>query len=308
MKRKIKYFLICILFVTEVTAQKEFAPLGSEWYYSKVEDWNPPDEGYVKFTTIKDTTINDKPTRIIERVYYNSNGETENWTDEYIHQSGDTVFYFRDGEFRILFNFSLEKGDTMQFYSDDFNPCGSVEKIGFVVIDSLYMQTINEIALKTFLCSPTENSPWEYYRIAEGIGHYSGFYPRFNNTCDIQDFIPEIGELRCYSDNELGFVNIWNNPCDTIIDYKVFIDDLKVDNYFTIYPNPSDQILQIKSNNADELIRAIEIYSMNGQIILKKYIQKINCTIDLSSILAGIYLIKIKSVSDKISIQKLIIL
>ena len=291
-----------------IVAQKEFAPFGAEWYFSKLEDWNPPYEGYVKFTSVKDTIINDTLAHTIQRIYYTSHGEIEHWPDDYIHQSGDTIFYFREGKFRILYNFSLEKGDTMQFYYNEVNPCGNEEKIGYVIIDSVYIQTINDVDLKTFLCSPVENSPWEYYKIAEGIGHYSGFYPEFNNTCDIEDFIPEIGELRCYSDDEVDIVNIWNKPCDTIINYNVFIDEYKTNNCFIIYPIPSDQQVIIKSNDSNKYIKYIEIYSMSEEIILKKYMCEDNCSIDISSILSGLYLIKIVSETDLISIQKLIIL
>ena len=204
MERKIKFLFFFLFLITKVVAQREFAPIGAEWYFSKVEDWNPPEEGFVKFSVIKDTTIVEIPARIIERKYYTSSGEIERWTNEYIHQSGDTIFYFREGEFKVLYNFSLSKGDTMAFYADGSNPCNNEDKFGNVIIDSVYIQSINEIDLKTFLCSPIENSAWGYTEIVEGVGHYGGFYPVFNNTCDVIDFLPDIGDLRCYSDNEIN--------------------------------------------------------------------------------------------------------
>jgi len=276
----------------EIYAQQEFAPIGAVWYFDKVEDWNPPDEGYVKFISTKDTTINNLSARIIHQMYYTSRGDSVDWGNEYIHQSGDTIFYLVDGVFKVLYNFSEEKGDTMEFYSDEYNPCND-EKSGSVLIDSIYTQTINNVELKGLICSPTDYSAWQYYRIVEKLGSYSGFYSEYVNTCGIMDDLPAIGSLRCYSDNELGLYKIGVKPCDTLIAYNTNFETVNTSNSFFIYPTKSNDKITIEINSLTSSDAQIEVYNIYSQLLSINKISSTLTTIDISGISEGIYTIRI---------------
>jgi hypothetical protein len=81
------------------------------------------------------------------------------------------------------------------------------------------------------------------------------------------------------------------NPYTFIIQNTLSIDDNLVDNTFSVYPNPTNSKLNIKSENKfDE----VEIYNVLGQKVLASRILE-NQEIDMSSLTSGTYFLKLKS-------------
>lgn len=69
-----------------------------------------------------------------------------------------------------------------------------------------------------------------------------------------------------------------------------------------IYPNPVKDILHIKTNNE---VKAIKIYNLSGQEIIKLNINKVNPQINISNLNKGIYIVEITTY-DGIITQKII--
>ena len=95
-------------------------------------------------------------------------------------------------------------------------------------------------------------------------------------------------------------------PLDLL--FKQDCENLSVDefteNSLSMFPNPVDEILSIKSNSGNLNIRSITVYDLNGtQVAIKKgtYLN----SIDLSQLSSGIYFCEIDS--DRGSIVKKII-
>lgn len=65
-----------------------------------------------------------------------------------------------------------------------------------------------------------------------------------------------------------------------------------IDNSVGIYPNPANDIVNIKANG---IISSVEIYDIQGRIIQKKIMNVKNETIDVSSLTNGIYFMMIKT-------------
>ncbi|MBK9962174.1 MAG: T9SS type A sorting domain-containing protein [Saprospiraceae bacterium] len=67
------------------------------------------------------------------------------------------------------------------------------------------------------------------------------------------------------------------------------------------YPNPVQSIMNIELLNRKNLIRNISILDLNGQVVAKKYFLNTNFkeTMDLSSLDAGIYLVKVTDKSGQ---------
>jgi hypothetical protein len=302
--KKLLFISISIWCVININAQQEFAPIGAVWYFDKVEDWNPPDEGYVKFTSMKDTSINSLSARVIHEMYYTSKGDSVDWGNEYIHQSGDTIFYLVEGEFKLLYDYSLTEGDTMQFYSNQYNPCIDTAS-GSVLIDSISSLTINNIELKELFSSPTEESAWQYNKIVERFGNISGFYPIYVNSCGIMDDMPVIGDLRCYCDNELGMYKRGSRPCDTLIVHITNLNTI-VNDGVIIYPTTSSDCITIKLNNSFNHISIVEVYSLQGQLVLKNKLSSSEFILDIKGLNQGVYSLRIMQEGSKTIVRKII--
>ncbi|WP_207209599.1 PKD domain-containing protein [Flavobacterium sp. 140616W15] len=102
---------------------------------------------------------------------------------------------------------------------------------------------------------------------------------------------------------------------------RVWFDNFKINNSPTlnikenkidgiaVYPNPSKDLFTISLPSIDTEQYEVTVYSVTGQLILNATSSKINSnalTIDLSGKVNGVYILKIKSSSGKISVSKLI--
>ena len=68
-------------------------------------------------------------------------------------------------------------------------------------------------------------------------------------------------------------------------------EDFISNNYFSIYPNPTNSIVNIKSDNK---FNEVEIYDVLGQKVLSSKISE-NQEIDMSLLQSGTYLLKLKN-------------
>ncbi len=76
-----------------------------------------------------------------------------------------------------------------------------------------------------------------------------------------------------------------------------------IDNSVGVYPNPANDVLNIKANSS---IRSIEIYDVQGRIILKKILDVENETIDVSGLNKGIYFMMVKTQKGQ-KVEKVVI-
>ncbi|HYX09339.1 MAG TPA: hypothetical protein VE912_21580, partial [Bacteroidales bacterium] len=263
MKKSILIFatLIC----GTAFAQKEFAPFGATWYYSKVENF-AGEEGYIKIISERDTVINNKQSKILSQIYYSSNGDRSVLNNFYIHQAGDTVYYWIDDSFQILYNFSLKKGDTMMIYSKDILCPDNESHLGEIKVDSVVNILINGIELKKFYTSPTEGSVYKYSGpFIEVIGGIDGIYP-VDTGCSADAF-PDIGKLRCYYDSSLGHFNVPDRvSCDSLLTTSIIetINNLDV-NIFYWHERKSFNVDLTNLNLHGKFI--IKVYDIQGREI-----------------------------------------
>jgi hypothetical protein len=61
---------------------------------------------------------------------------------------------------------------------------------------------------------------------------------------------------------------------------------------FQIYPNPANEIIAIKSN---EILDRIEIIDVRGKMVFSKKTNEFETNVNINSLSAGLYLIKIFS-------------
>lgn len=274
-------------------SQTEFAPIGAEWYYSQYESFNPPQANYVKHSCIKDSTIAGKRVKVIQKTKFKYGGVTVNMGYEYLYQNGDTISYWKSGEFHVLYNFSLSKGDSIRLYSEMPNQCLDKTPFGWSSIDSVYSTTINSHPLKAYFSTHKEGSVWGFdsFSIIEKIGSTEYLLPQ-NSFCGFEDGFPGIGTLRCYSDPEIGFYQFENVPCDIITSFPDSFIQLNKNSLFKLYPNPVADELTIECNNAMLEEFNLKIFDLDGKLVHSQTFS-LEEKIDLSFLKQGLFAIMI---------------
>jgi len=87
----------------------------------------------------------------------------------------------------------------------------------------------------------------------------------------------------------------------TVADSALSVAQNEISN-LRVYPNPANDVLFIESNN--QLIDVVSIYSLEGKEVLN--INKVQNSVDVSSLTSGIYIIKITS-NENVLTRKIII-
>jgi len=101
-------------------------------------------------------------------------------------------------------------------------------------------------------------------------------------------FKGDLDDIRIYNRviNEDEITALYNETLST--------DEFET-NVFSIYPNPSNNFIKVHSN---QFIKEVILYSLNGQILYKEDIRKIEHDIDVSNIANGNYIVSIKVNTD----------
>jgi len=285
-------FALAIIFFTYKIglAQMEFAPIGAEWYYSQYESHNPPQANYIKHVCFKDSIIAGKEVKVIKKTLYRRN-ESVNMGFEYLHQNGDSVFYWKKDAFHILYNFYLSKGDSILLYSEMPDYCEKKSPYGWCSIDSVYTKIINDRSFKAYFSVNKKGYNWTFngFPIIEKIG--STFYLLPQNTDCVMD-IPAYGPLRCYSDPELGTCYFENFPCDTITTFPDGIKTRGKNPKVKIYPNPVHDDLYIEFDNGQLGSADFRLFDTNGKLVIVQPFRSKD-KIDISCLKQGVYFISI---------------
>jgi hypothetical protein len=199
----------------------------------------PPMANYIKHVCIKDSIIAGKRVKVIQKTKYKYGGVSVSLGFEYLYQSGDTISYWKSGEFHVLYNFSLSKGDSILLYSEMPNGCLDKTHYGWSKIDSVYSTSVNNHPLKAYFSIHKEGSVWGFdgWPIIEKIGSADYLLPQ-NAFCGIMDGQPQIGILRCYTDPELGTFYYEKLTCDTITTYPDGFTETNRNSSIKLYPNP----------------------------------------------------------------------
>jgi hypothetical protein len=311
-KRAIYILAFIILINQNIMGQFEFAPIGAEWYYTEILSYSPPEEGFIKLTSIKDSTINNKKVRVIEVVHAPDDSTRIIEGYEYIYQSGDTIWYWKSDQFHMLYNFSMQKGDSILLYSEMLNQCSENEPYGWNLIDSVFTKTFNGIQLKAYSSIPINNSVWGFQSFScEIFGNLNYLIPQ-NRGC-ISDGI-WYGPLRCYSDpvNGVLVTSLPSLKCDSTFTYSGPIDNgpyFFKPGLFSIYPNPvtNELLIDYSNNNNLQGFYELDILNTNGATVIS-YCCNISNTevIDVSNLTKGTYFIIISKNKKLLHYEKFI--
>ncbi len=276
----------------------EFAPIGAEWHYDYSEIMV---QGFVKICAVKDTVIGDLHCTKLQKErhgYGYSSGPFHSiFGYEYVTQIGDSVMMYRNGNFHKLFDFSSSIGDTWAVVGEE-DVCE--ESFGTVHVVGKGTETINGIDLRYILVVDDVHSYWGYghtmydsppvspndtVKIIEHIGPI-GSYLLPRQRCLLDNM--EGGDLRCYSDDNLGYLNY--NPerfCDYINEEYQAIEEMSLGNELQVFPNPCNNFLTVVLPKKDQYV--VAIYDNFGKIVARRNIHENLIELGLTGFSPGFY-------------------
>ena len=276
-----KLKLLLLVFVSMYTTAQDFAPIGAVWYYTQYTS-NPKYQTYRTFESIKDTVINGHAcSKIIESI------ENVEQNIQFMFSRNDSVFFFENNDFHLLYDFGAEKGDTIVL--DHFSANVEGGKL-LMIIDSVTTIEINGITKKLQLVSCGDGFTIEFGgAIMEDIGNAYYLFPIYDNTMN--------GTFRCYQDNDLGlfkspYYGVWNKECDYILS---IIGDIKEESNNIVVPNPVSNSFVISKLKS---ISNYYITDLNGRVLKSGQIEP-DQEINISGFNKGIYFLQIDSGTEK---------
>nr|MCR5036431.1 T9SS type A sorting domain-containing protein [Bacteroidales bacterium] len=130
-----------------------------------------------------------------------------------------------------------------------------------------------------------------------GIGHLTSFFPEKLMN---KDAGYRVENIRCYwQDGELVYQN-GNQDCDEIYEqHHLSVNEINTETGFAIYPNPSNNVLFVKTCHGASLQSEYRITNILGETVISGRIASENQQINVSSLPEGIYFISIGNATMK---------
>ncbi|MDL2262869.1 T9SS type A sorting domain-containing protein [Bacteroidales bacterium OttesenSCG-928-I21] len=293
MNTKIMLLLIHLLTVSGFQVIKsqndaEYIPFISEnktWSVTYNSCWNPPESQtfYTKtFAFFGDSIINDTVYKKLYETRSEANSfVSENWNLSYNELwrediEAKQVWQRKNQREVLIYDFSLNVGDTIDFHYHGEDITILIDSIGFI--------TMNDGDERRVFHLGYDMMTGMYECIIEGIGSNLGITDAYTRA-----LVGETTDLLCFKENQdLIFINSYYNTCyrkssTTNVDTQYF------GNNFEIYPNPVESTIYLQSENNN--IKSVSLINIGGQI-LKEFYTNIS-KIDVTDLPAGVYLLKV---------------
>lgn len=289
-----KYFVTVFLslFLTYGFSQV-WIDSSATWTY---DYWNVSEQGTIRWEYTRDSIIQGRNSQIIKQTKFRYGGPFSGVINEgevYTTVSNDSVFYWRDNQFLLLYDFGASIGDTWLVSIDSAD--SACEDSAFVEVINIGSTIINGNNLRTLTLQLNSNS----FRGVSGVvterfgspsGLSFGFLPGYFG-CQGSSTIYEFSQLtfRCYEDKTFSNYNPSGKNCDTLTANS--INEIDSQNLI-LYPNPTNDNLRIDlPNNKISNISIIDIY---GKLLSQHYSTQ---NIDVSNLISGVYYLRV--VTDK---------
>lgn len=251
-------FTFCPLYGQDVLTD------GAEWFYD-LRFFFSHDLGYHRCFIEGDTLIGDKSCLIYVQEEWNCNGRPKR---NYLFKEEEKIFFYDGdaGRFKLLYDFSLEIGDTMlletwqHLNNDTF----------YIRVDSITTFDMNSVDLRQFHITygyvehdGTIIFTDDFFKdatIIEGIGSTMNFF-HFpdNGLCD--DKYSQ--DLRCFSAPDYPQVKLRDIDCQTVpvSDAEAYRQQV------TIGPNPASEKVNIHFAKPISNRTIVRVLNLQGDII-----------------------------------------
>lgn len=287
----------CKVFVnTNVT---DFAPIGAKWYYGYRE--NPlggPETGYLLVESVRDTVIDDQAAKVLTKTYHASNGSVNDEGIEIVFTEGNKVFYINGGQTYLMYDFTAETGDTLEFrepYYSTQNP----DTTFTMVVDSTDFFSVDGTELKRIYLREISWN-WDLYRThIERIGNIPYMFPQMGLACDAGCYDP----LRCYSDQSIYYKNV-SYDCDRLV---TGMEDHYLTEHIRIYPNPASNVINFFFNDPDYANSILQLFSVDGKLISEVVVCDQNITIDITEFMQGVFFYNWIKTDENVLVGKFVV-
>lgn len=215
----------------------------------------------------------------------------------YLKVRNDSVFYSANAsDFYMIYDFSETINNTWRV--DQFNYNSAYPMI-VKKVEQGY-DTINENPVKWIrIESMNSDSIWSYGKI---YYHFVGPSPIYPLVTWNQLHWGPIGPI-CYHDDVLGYVYNNGGFCQDIA--IVALPNIENKPRFTIYPNPTNDLLNVQFN--DLFSGSLLICDISGRLLESKELKSINTTcISLADYAQGVYFVTVAGNNNERQTLKLV--
>lgn len=283
--------------------------LGQLWFSDDAE-WvfgffGGSGQGYERIQVNGDTLVDGRLCRVLSRsaaaVDYHTNFQDTSYFDldpYFVYEEQDSVFYYIDGEFRLMYDFSLSPNEIMFLSGTALNggPCAS--PILLVVMDTGSVQIQNEQRRFQKVQAFTFHTFEELgkFLLIEGVGMAGRFYTGSNGQETINPeayflldtyfncFSDGLGwRLRCYSEGLFSY-NPYDEDCFAL-PLPVGLHSARA-GQANLFPNPASTAIFLDMPAFIQLQR-VEIVDLSGSVV-QRTVGPAN-RIEISGLPVGVY-------------------
>lgn len=281
---------LALLFVETANSQQvyEFAPVGAEWYYTRIykEGFNPTGIACDRFTSLRTVNINGLECKEIELYQHLDCDGIVNPHSElrYAYQDGDLVYEVEDGELYLLYDFSKEPGEY--WVSTKYDVTVFVTNISYITLDDGSTRRVLETTTSDSYC-------W-FGNVIEGIGREESLFPQYQ-----LDGAPCLeGPIRCYFENGIPLIS-----SETDCDYEVESVD-EYDMTPSVFANTLvEDVLHVSFADNLSSYKTIKIYDITGKMVYEAETTSKSIDISFDDKPDGVYLLRVSSLLGIINIK-----
>ena len=291
------YFILFMIFYTCAFAQN-YGDNNARWIY----DFSGGPDGITKVESVKDTIVGTRNLKIFNKTtFYLKDEEVVEVNREpvFIYSNNSVIEFSVDlVNFDTLFNFGLPIGGSWSIperHKITGDPTGDV--LTRIVIDTFTL-LINDVPVfgqGAIVPGPNNN--------VDTI--FQDFGSRYSYILPFENFDPygEGSILRCFMNDDLGSLDFETDlyelcPNCTFSDFEYDCNELSSlaetptkNSAFVVFPNPVLNTLHIQSDT--EQITQVDIYNLNGHLILQEQADHVSTEIDLGNLAPGMYYVLI---------------
>lgn len=294
-----RYFILTLsLFVSSFCLAQNWAENNAVWHYEQINIQPPFNDDFIKFSSIGDTVILGKQTKIILEERINLNDTIAN--EIFMRSDSNRVYLFDSfsNSFKLIYNFNALPGDTIEV----FCPERISDSTTTIVVDSVSTINVNGNILGVQYVSPLIFGNYDMTgMIIENIG-WTGFMFPLSTISDP----PYGGELRCFQNDSIGLYKPSAFDCDYL---ETGIESINNTNNFSSYPNPAHEIIQISITKDVDLTRAtISLVDVSGREVLNQHINSKETTIHINHLPNGIYFSIIRLNNETFAFKKIMVI